>query len=271
MNVSLIHRTDALVLSILLFFCMIVMVVLGRMAAKLWKSEEEEPRGGVNSLLTALYALSGFILAFTFGMSGERLQKARDVVALEANEIGTAIMRADLYPDSMRLALRKDFKNYLEAVIATYDNATRPDLYAKAKADAQKATDSLWTRVTQYAKDRPSMFIQANNMVVSMNGMFDIAQEREIVLFSRVPDLVVYMLFICVLASCFIGGFTSSAFQQKDWIIITGFALITAMVVYTTLDLARPMRGIIKDEAGKNAIVELRQMFNPPVVVNLKK
>jgi hypothetical protein len=91
--------------------------------------------------------------------------------------------------------------------------------------------------------------------------MFDVATTREVVLKSRVPDLVVYMLFICVLTSCFIGGFTSAAFRKKDWIIILGFALVTSMVVYTTLDLGRPMRGVIKDEAGKEAIIELRQMF----------
>jgi hypothetical protein len=33
------------------------------------------------------------------------------------------------------------------------------------------------------------------------------------------------------------------------------------MVVYTTLDLSRPLRGIITDVPGTEAIVELREMF----------
>jgi hypothetical protein len=33
------------------------------------------------------------------------------------------------------------------------------------------------------------------------------------------------------------------------------------MVIYTTLDLARPMRGVIKEQAGQEAIIELRKMF----------
>ena len=76
-----------------------------------------EPKGGVNSLLGVLFALSGLILAFTFGMSGTRLEKVRNVVESEANDIGTAILRSDLYADSVREGFRADFKNYLEAVI----------------------------------------------------------------------------------------------------------------------------------------------------------
>lgn len=105
------------------------------------------------------------------------------------------------------------------------------------------------------------MLIPSNQMIPALNSMFDIAQSREIILKSRVPDLIVYMLFISVLATCFIGGFTSGSFHSKEWIIVVGFSIVTAMVVYTTIDLSRPLRGIIKDEAGKQAIIELRNMF----------
>jgi hypothetical protein len=70
------------------------------------------------------------------------------------------------------------------------------------------------------------------------------------------------MLFICILASCFIGGFTSGAFHYKEWVIIVGFALVSSMVVYSTIDLARPMRGIIKERAARQAIMDLRNMFS---------
>ena len=71
MDNSFIHTTDAFVLCIFLFIAMITMVALGRIAGKIWRREEGEPKGGVNSLLAALFALFGFILAFTFGMSGQ--------------------------------------------------------------------------------------------------------------------------------------------------------------------------------------------------------
>jgi hypothetical protein len=69
------------------------------------------------------------------------------------------------------------------------------------------------------------------------------------------------MLFILALASSFIGGVTSSSIRHKDWIVVAGFALLSSMIIYITLDLGRPMRGLIKAEMGQQAILDLRKMF----------
>jgi hypothetical protein len=115
---SLIHRTEALTITIVLFIVMIAMVLVGRWASIKWGKEEKgEPKGGLNSLLGVLFGLSGFILAFTFGMSGTRLEKVRNVVEQEANDIGTAILRSDLYADSVREGFRADFKIILRPLL----------------------------------------------------------------------------------------------------------------------------------------------------------
>ena len=213
MNNSFIHNTDASILCIMLFIAMILMVALGKYIGKIWRQEKGEPRGGVNSLMAAMYALFGFILAFTFGMSGSRYENVRNVVVSEANNIGTAVLRADLYPDSVRDAFRADFKNYLEARIAYYDNIADTTLFYKAKDDAAKAAEALWSRAMQQSK-LPNMLIPSNSMIPALNAMFDIATTREVILKARVPDIIVYMLFILALASSFIAGFTSSAIRH---------------------------------------------------------
>jgi len=260
MDNSFIHTTDALVLCILLFIAMMAMVALGRIAGKIWHKEVDEPRGGVNSLLGAVFALFGFILAFTFGMSGSRYENVRNVIVEEANDIGTAILRADLYSDSVRDAFRADFKKYLEARIDYYNHATDTALLMKAKADAAKAAEALWARAMQQSK-LPNMLIPSNQMIPALNAMFDIATTREVILIARVPDVIIWMLFILSLASSFIAGFTSLSIRHKDWIIIAGFALLSSMIIYITLDLGRPMRGIIKAEMGQQAILDLQKMF----------
>ena len=178
MNQSLIFRTDALVLSLFLFFGMIVMVIFGRLACRMWNREESEPKGGINSLFGGLFALSGLVLAFAFGMSGTRLEKVRNVVELEANEIGTAILRSDLYADSVRDGFREDFKDYVEAVISFYNNATNLNLLHKAKEDATKAAQRLWARAAQQSK-LPNMLIPSNQMIPSLNGMLYFWQMRK--------------------------------------------------------------------------------------------
>src|SRR4030095_7747659 len=257
---SFIHRTDAIILGLILFVAMILMFIAGKVIGARWNKERPELKGGVNTLFGALFGLSGLILAFTFGMSNPRLQRVRTVVEDEANEIGTAIHRSDLYPDTVRDGFRADFKNYLEAVIAYYENPTNLERRLVAKDNALKARDRLWSRAAQQSKVLPSI-IPSQQMIPALNGMFDIAQTREIVLKARIPDLVLHMLFVCLLAGCFVAGYTSYTFDYRDWIIVGGFVLVTAMVVYTTIDLSRPLRGLIQDDAGQEALREMRHMF----------
>jgi hypothetical protein len=256
MDASFIHRTDALVLCLFLFIAMIIMVPLGRMFGKMWKQEDTEPKGGVSSLLTALFGLSGFILAFTFGMSAARYSNVRDILVEESNDIGTALLRSDLYSDSVRSAFRADFKTYIEARLAYYNSHADTVLFVKAKNNAARAGDALWARATQQSK-LPNMLIPSNQMIPALNSMFDIATTVEATLYARVPDPIVYMLFLLALATSFIGGFTSGAIRRKDWIVIVVFALFSSMVTYITLDLGRPMRGIINAKIGEQQIENL--------------
>src|SRR6478735_1194152 len=184
MDYPLIHTTDALVLCIFLFFGMLLMVLVGRMAGKAWGKEEGEPKGGVGSILSALFGLSAFILAFTFGMSASRYSNVRDLIVDEANDIGTALLRSDLYPDSVRDAFRTDFKKYIDARISYYNNVTDTVLFRKARKDAAEAGSALWSRATQEAKLH-NLVIPSNNMVSALNNMFDIATTTEMNLYAR--------------------------------------------------------------------------------------
>ena len=257
---SWLDRTDAILLCVVLFIIMLLAVITGSRTARLWNKTREEPQGGVKNLLTVLYALAGFILAFTFGMSGTRYEKIRECIEEEANSIETAILRSDLYQDSLRNAFRAEFNNYLEAIITYYSNPKDFELVKKSKEDASTAKQHLWTLASEQAK-RPEMLAQTQQMIPGLNNMFDSAQTREIVFKSHVPDLILIMLFMCVLTTCFVSGFTANTIQRKEWIIILGFTLVSVMVIYTTLDLARPTRGFIKSDAGREAMKDIRHLF----------
>jgi hypothetical protein len=257
---SFLDRTDAIVLCSFLLISMVLVVVAGSKAARLWNKSKEEPQQGIKNLLTVLYTLSGFILAFTFGMSGTRYEKIREVIEEEANDLTTAIHRADLYPDSIRQVFRADLKIYLEDIITYYNNPKDLNLVQSSKEDAEHTGHKLWALASQEAK-RPEMIAQTQQMVPALNNMLDSAQKREIVFRSHVPDLILVMLFICVITTCFVSGFTANVIHTKEWVIIIGFSLVTVMVIFTTLDLARPTRGFIKSDAGRDAIKELRHMF----------
>jgi hypothetical protein len=268
MKYSLLFRMEAHTVAIVLFAGMICAYILGRILARSWHARKIEPDGeglveggGVGAILGALFALFGLILAFTFGMSGSRYEGVRNIMIEEANDIGTVILRTDLYPDSMRKILKEELKNYVEARISYYDHASDLDKFQKAKEDADKSGGIVWTSVSQFSKLQPNLMVPNMQMIPALNSMLDIATTRDVMLKSRVPDAIVITLFVLTLTISFIGGFTTPKVGSKDWVVIVGFAMLTALIIYLTLDLGRPMRGFIKLDQGQQALVDLRKLF----------
>ena len=91
------------------------------MLAKKKTHTAETAKSSAETIITALYALLCFILAFTYNMSESRFEKRKTHIVEEANAIGTALLRCDLYEDSTRSVLRKDFYHYVQARIDFYE------------------------------------------------------------------------------------------------------------------------------------------------------
>ena len=260
MKYSLLVRTDALVLCIFLCLGMIVMFIIGRSIKKYFRFEEDEPKGSIGMIQTGLFGLFGFILAFTFGMSGTRFDNLRGLLIDESNTIGTAILRSDLYSDSVRKEFRNQFREYLDGRINAYTKFrdTAFTLAIKNKTDA--AASRLWSLAMSESK-LPNMLVPSNQMVPALNQMFDAAASRDTLLRSNTPEAIIFMLLVLALVSSFIAGVTSGPIGRREWMIISCFFLFNAMIVYITLDLGRPLRGIIKTRAAEKSFIDLRMML----------
>ena len=261
MNYSFFFKTEAYVLCLLLLVSCILMVTLGKFArSKLLKNDQPESKGGVNSLLGALFGLWGFLLAFSFGNSATKFENVRAVTVEESNVIRNAVLRAEVFPDSIKNGFRQDMKIYLNSLIDYYQYVKEFDKFIKAKEVAFEMRNRLWSRAVN-ASAQPNLTGASANMFASLTAMFDIAERRDALLVAGVPELVIYMLFFLALAISFIGGFTTPVIQFKEWIIIGGFLLLACTIIYITLDLGRPLRGFIQLKTGKDRLVELRKMF----------
>jgi hypothetical protein len=259
MKFSLFHRTDSITLCLFLFAGMFLAFFVGKYVAKIRKSKPEV-NGEMKSLQGALLALLGLILAFSFGISGSRYEQARSILVEEANDIGTAVLRADLYNDSVRKVFRKHFQTYVEARIHLYEVVTDTLPYLKHRAEMHDAQDHLWKLATDQSK-LPNMLIPSNQMVPALNSMFDISMSRDVLFRTQIPDLILYMLFIMALVSSFLTGIISGRMGVKEWIIVVSFIFFSTLIIYTTLDLGRPLRGFIQADSGQQAIIDLREMF----------
>ena len=261
MNYSFFFRTDASVLCLLLLAGCILMVSIGQfIRSRFFRHDEQESKGGVNSLLGALFGLWGFLLAFSFGNSASKFENVRSVTVEESNVIRNAVLRADVFPDSIRKDFREDLKIYLNALIDYYRYATDFDRFRKAKEVASETRSRLWARAVT-ASAQPNLTGPSIQLFASLTAMFDIAERRDAYLLSGVPEPVIYLLFFLALTISFIGGFTTLVIKPKEWIVIGGFLLLACTIIYITLDMGRPLRGFIQLKTGKERLMELRKMF----------
>ena len=261
MKYSLFFRTDATVLCLILFIVCILTVRIGRfLRNKFFNKDQQESKGGVNSLMGALFGLWGFILAFTFGNSSSRFSEISNTMVAEYSAIRNVIYRSELFPDSIKNDFRNDLNKYIQARIDYYHDVADKDKFAKATADARRISMDLW-HGTQRISSLPDMSGNAGNMFAALTSMYDLAARRDALLSSGVPDLIFYLLFFLALVISFIGGFTTPVIGTKEWVVIAGFILLACIIIYITLDLSRPMRGLIKPEAGQDRIEQLQNFF----------
>lgn len=261
---SFFYRTDAGLLVLMLFVGMLLLIRLGRFIGQRRIKDSAQKENAENTtILAAVFGLFAFLLAFTFSMSGNRYEGRRINAVNEANAIGTALLRADLYPPEERLAFRTDFKNYTQARIDHYFAGSDLKKIDSAAAMARKYASQLWNRATTNAKNANSVF-PSNLMIPSMNEMFDSANSNDVGEKFRVPDPIVAMLFsLCLVCALFIGYYSSFS-GRSDYMIILGFCVLSALVIYITLDLDRPRAGLIRHQVSHEAIMDLKSMFDQP-------
>lgn len=261
MDQSFLYNTSSFTISSFLTIAMVLLYYFGfRIKAKKLAKHPEKSDEGFGAIEGSLLGLLALLLSFTFSMSSSRHDSRFQVMIQEANAIGTAVLRADLFPDTERVVLRGHFKNYVEARIAQYDAGIDPDKNRMAASQTALNSDSLWKIAVAAAKSEDAAVRNRGSMMlVSLNDMIDAVTTRKASRETTMPDLILYLLFLLCLTSSFIVGYGSK--KKLDWIVASGFAVMIAITVFSILDLDRPHRGLITLDKAEQNMVELRGMF----------
>ncbi|MXV51169.1 hypothetical protein GS399_09330 [Pedobacter sp. HMF7647] len=255
-------RIDAWLVVLVLFIMMIVAIWLGtKLGKRIQAADKAEENPSNSTLYGSLFGLLAFLLGFTFSMSGTRYEARRQASIAEANAIGTALLRADLYPDSIRVILRSEFKGYLLARIENIMAGTNIDQVNDADKRADRYSRLLWTEATRFAAQQPNVII-SGQMIPALNAMFDSASNTKYSELMRVPQSIVIMLFILSITSAFFVGYNSVGKGRFDWTIAVGFCILISTVIFITLDLDRPRRGLIKLETSQQSMIDLMPQFD---------
>ena len=256
MQPSIVLRLDTWQLILILLALMIISIMIGLMAGKKFHKESQVDTTILGSLLTLL----GLLLAFTFSMAINYHGMRKDVIIQEANDIGTAILRADLYRDNERNLLRAEFKKYVDARVDYFNAGTDLEKVMTSQKLSGEIQQQLWDHATQFSKDS-GYVIASMQMIPALNSMIDITTTRQYGNFVHLPDTITYLLFLLSCVCSFYIGYMFVGKKKFDWVMAMIFCLLTSLVVFVIFDLDRPRRGFIKLDQMNNAIVELKQMF----------
>jgi len=262
MNKTFLYDVPAVWLALMLFVLIIVANWGGFHYRKnrLKKTvEKDNDWDGFGTIEGAMLGLMALMLAFTFNMAASKFETRRELVINESNCISTALLRCDIYPDSARIILREQFKEYLDTRIAYYN---AEDDETKIKAALEGATlhfQKIWNLVTHLSQDVEKRLLGIQ-MLPALNAMNDIVTTREAARVAEVPPLIVFTLVFITFSASFLLGYGTKS-KNRNITIVIAFALMTSLVLYLIMELDRPRRGIINIDSAERTILELESKF----------
>ncbi len=241
-----------------LFLCILLFVWTGRrIGGKRSAEETERERVGLVTVETAIYALLGLMIAFTFSGATSRFDTRRAQTVQEANAIGTAYLRLDVLPAAAQPSLREKFRAYTDARIAVY--ASLPDMQA-SNAQFARATalqSEIWNASIEALRAAPP---EAKLLLIpALNDMIDITTTRAVALQTHTPPIILLALVVLTLICSLLVGYGlagGKAFATN--LHMLGFALMMTVTIYVILDLDHPRVGLIRLDYVDQAFKDLR-------------
>jgi len=249
-----------LLFVLLLLIGMLLLLEVGRrLGVRRRPKETEGERGGLGTVEGAVFALFGLMVAFTFSGAASRFNEKRMLIAEEVNCIETAYLRLHLVSHQAQPALQELFRHYVDSRLETYRRL--PDMVAAEMemANSKKIQEEVWTEAvaaTRLPDSHPSSGLL---LLPALNNMIDISTTRTLALQLHPPRIVYALLFGLGLICSLLAGFRMSSGQNRSWLHILGFTVLTVIIVYVMLDVEYPRAGLIRLESADQSLVNLRE------------
>ena len=260
MNSPILLNTPGWIIAIVVFLLILFFNWLGfsykRRQAKSDPEAETESLGTIEGSMLGLMAL---LLAFTFSIAANKFENRRQVIIEEANAIGTAILRCDMYPDSIRKLFRQDFAGYVQSRIAYYDAGNDETKIKASITEGETYSQKIWQRATALSHNLENL-ARTNQMIPALNAVIDIVTTREDTRVNKVPPLILIMVLLLTLVTGFLTGYGSKT-RRRNKVMTVGFALMTALTLYLVWELDRPRKGLINLQPAQQNILNLKQML----------
>jgi cellobiose-specific phosphotransferase system component IIC len=237
---SIFERLDAWIIAVVLAAAMVTAWRIGWLRGRKQPTETDPP--GAKAADASL-ALLGLLLAFTFSMSLTKHDERRMMVLTEANAIGDFYTCATLLKDPSRQRLQTVIRDYVQYKLdTTHEGLERGPGFEAAVQRDQDAQARMTESVSQALADGTPIAVPLTN---TLNNVTSSHAARILAVHDRLPWSIVVLLFLAAVVALLLMGEQQGATRKPNFISTASLILVVTLVVYVTLDLNQPSKGLI--------------------------
>jgi len=219
------------------------------------KSEADKEIGTVR---TAVLALLGLLLGFSFALAGTRHEARRELVVEEANSIGTTARRAQLLPEPHGANVAQLLRDYLSLRIQAHRAAQFSDEFVTARKRSAELQDRIWAEAVAAAAERPSPITAS--FIASLNETIDLEAKRVAAKRNHVPGAV-WLLLLCVAGSgLWLVSYPAGTSGRRSIAERFVFPILLAIVIAIITDIDTPRGGLIA--VDERPLLELHESLS---------
>jgi hypothetical protein len=237
---ALLTEVDSWVTAVVLALAMLmgwgVGWYCGRRAAKAGR----DVQGG--KLNDAVSALLGLLLAFTFSMSLGKHDQRRQMVVADSNAIGDFYTCASLVKEPTRGKLQGEVRAYAEQRLALA-KAWRDEALLQNQLGKTLEMHNHMQSLVQEAVDGGTPI--AVPLVNTLNEVTSSHAARLAATRDRLAPSIVFLLFVAAVVTMVLVGRQQGLSGERHPGTMITFVALVSMVVWVTLDLNQPQRGLI--------------------------
>ena len=181
------------------------------------------------------------MLAITFQIAANRYDARKELLLEDVTNIRTTYLRAGLIPEPYRSNTKKFIVEYVDLRVDLVSDLSKLNVDLSR---SQQILDSLWKYAEALAEQDRSSEVYAlyttavNDMVNSHN------QRIAVGLQYRIPNAVLFVLFIISFISMFVLGYQFGISGRGNLRLIILLSLIFAIVMFLILALDQPDKGL---------------------------
>lgn len=260
MNASdeIMYDQNSVLIVAILFALILLANEAGYRFGRHYKSKTDvDVKTQTNTIQAGTLGLLALILGFTFNMALQRYNSRSQAVIMEANAIGTALLRSRLLPTPYDSLARAQLQHYINLRLELSNTDYAMVTEQQRLDDKTTQTQSIiWVTAVKAAQIDPRP-VTTGYFISALNSMIDAHGERNALLQMHVPEVILFLLFIVVIISGALVGFSSGLGMRRTTVPALMLTILICLVVFIIIDLDRPKRGIIK--VSQDSMLQLKR------------